>query len=117
LRHLSAPENIAANAARTRSPRPIARPLALLKELDRIRELALRIPPIRNDILGPINSVIDAVWDLQQRLRFCFANRSEAHSDAQRTFREAAATPSSKRQTKPIDRQAEARPANARRKA
>ena len=90
---------------------------ALLKELDRIRELALRIPPIRNDILGPINSVIDAVWDLQQRLRFCFANRSEAHSDAQRTFREAAATPSSKRQTKPIDRQAEARPANARRKA
>ena len=90
---------------------------ALLNELARIRELALRIPPIRNDILGPINSVIDAVWDLEQRLRFCLQNRSDAYSDTQRAFREAAATPSPKRQTKPLDRQAEARPANARRRA
>jgi hypothetical protein len=90
---------------------------ALLKELDRVRELAVRIPPIRNELIGPINSVIDAVWDLQQRLRFCLANRSEAHSETQRAFREAAATKSPKRQTKPIDRQAEAWPANARRKA
>ena len=90
---------------------------ALLKELDRIRELALRIPPIRNDILGPINSVIDAVWDLEQRLKFCLANRSAAHTDTQRAFREAAVKHSPKCQTKPIDRQAEARPANARRKA
>ena len=42
----------------------------LLQELARIREIALRIPPVRNDILGPINSVIDAVWDLEQRLRY-----------------------------------------------
>jgi hypothetical protein len=90
---------------------------ALLKEIARIRELALRIPPVRNDIIGPINSVIDAAWDLEQRLRFCLQNRSEAHNDTQRAFREAAAKTSPKRQTKPIDRQAEARPANARRKA
>ncbi len=89
----------------------------LLKELARIRELALRIPPARNDILGPINSVIDAVWDLEERLRFCLQNRSQAHSATQRAFREATATHSPKRQTKPIDRQAAARPANARRKA
>jgi hypothetical protein len=36
----------------------------LLSELAQIRELALGIPPARNDILGPINCVIDAVWDL-----------------------------------------------------
>ena len=89
----------------------------LIQEVARIRELALRIPPIRNDIIGPINSVIDAAWDLEQRLRFCFQNRCEAHNATQRAFREAAAKQSPKRQTKPIDRQAEARPANARRKA
>ena len=33
----------------------------LLAELARIREPALRIPPVRNDIIGPINSVIDGV--------------------------------------------------------
>jgi hypothetical protein len=90
---------------------------ALLKELDRIRELALHVPPVFNERVGPINSVIDAIWDLQERMRFCLANRSEAHSATQHAFREAAATQSPKRQTKPIDRQAVARPANARRKA
>jgi hypothetical protein len=44
---------------------------SLLSELARIRELALRIPPVRNDVLGPINSVVDAVWDLEGRLRYC----------------------------------------------
>ena len=90
---------------------------ALLNELDRIRELALRVPPVFNERVGPINSVIDGLWDLRERLRFCLANRLEAHSDTQRAFREAAATPSPKRQPPHIDRQAVARPANARRKA
>jgi hypothetical protein len=54
----------------------------LLSELARIRELALRIPPVRNDVLGPINSVVDAVWDLEQRLRFCF----HLHCEGQRSF-------------------------------
>ena len=55
---------------------------SLLSELSRVRELALRIPPVRNDLLGPINSVIDAVWDLEQRLRYCL----HLHCAAQRDF-------------------------------
>jgi len=54
----------------------------LLLELARIRELALRIPPVRNDIIGPINSVIDGVWDLEQRLRYCL----HLHCEGQRAF-------------------------------
>jgi hypothetical protein len=34
---------------------------SLLSELGRVRGLALNIPAARNDILGPINSVIDAL--------------------------------------------------------
>ena len=44
---------------------------ALLAELARIRELALRIPPTRNEQHGPINTVIDAIWYLEEQLRFC----------------------------------------------
>jgi len=58
---------------------------SLLSELGRIRGLALNIPAARNDILGPINSVIDALWDLEERLRerlrYCF----HLHCDAQRS--------------------------------
>jgi hypothetical protein len=54
----------------------------LLLELARIRELALRIPPVRNDVLGPVNTVVDAVWDLEQRLRYCF----HLYCEAQRSF-------------------------------
>jgi hypothetical protein len=98
-------------------PDPWFRDPDLLNELARIRELTLRIPPVSSAIIGPINSVIDAVWDLEQRIQFCQQNRAAAHSDTQRAFREAAAKQSHKRQTKPLDRQATARPANARRKA
>jgi hypothetical protein len=54
----------------------------LLSELARIRELALRIPPVRNDVLGPVNSVVDAVWDLEERLRYCL----NLHCEGQRAF-------------------------------
>jgi hypothetical protein len=54
----------------------------LLLELSRVRGLALNIPAVRNDILGPINSVIDALWDLEERLRYCF----HLHCDGQRSF-------------------------------
>jgi len=37
---------------------------------------------VRNDVLGPINSVIDALWDLEQRLRY----RLYLHCAAQRDF-------------------------------
>jgi hypothetical protein len=55
---------------------------SLLSELRRVRGLALNIPAVRNDILGPINSVIDALWDLEERLRYCF----HLHCEAQRSF-------------------------------
>jgi hypothetical protein len=55
---------------------------SLLSELGRVRGLALSIPAARNDILGPINSVIDALWDLEERLRYCF----HLHCEAQRSF-------------------------------
>jgi hypothetical protein len=91
---------------------------ALLVELARIRELALHIPPTRNEQHGPINTVIDAIWDLEQRLRFLLQNRHAKQSATQAAFRHAAAAkPPSPRQTKRIDRQTEARPANARRRA
>ena len=83
---------------------------ALLQELAPIREIALEIPPVRNDILGPINSVIDALWDLEERLRYCL----HLHCDAQRAFRTAAAQSSRKRQIKPLDRHSVARQANPR---
>jgi hypothetical protein len=89
---------------------------ALLVELARIRELALHIPPTRNEQHGAINSVIDAIWHLEQNLRFLLQNRSAAQSAKQQAFRAAAAKPPSHRQTKPLDRQAAARPANARRR-
>jgi hypothetical protein len=91
---------------------------ALLVELARIRELALHIPPTFNAQHGPINTVIDAIWRLEENVRFLLQNRSDAHTAKQQAFRDlAAAPPSSPRQTKRIDRQAAARPANARRKA
>jgi len=83
---------------------------ALLAELARIRELALRIPPTRNEQHGPINTAIDAILDLEQRLRYCL----HLHCEAQRQFYTRAAAPLSNRQTKPLDRQPAARPTNAR---
>ncbi|PYV75829.1 MAG: hypothetical protein DMG96_15960 [Acidobacteria bacterium] len=55
---------------------------SLLHELARVQELALHIPPVRNDIVGPINSVIDALWDLEERLRYCL----HLHCAVQRGF-------------------------------
>jgi len=43
---------------------------ALLAELDRIRDLAVQIPPTFNAQIGPINTVINAIWDLRERLQF-----------------------------------------------
>src|SRR4030095_12504210 len=85
----------------------------LLTELARVRQLALRIPPARNDIVGTNNSLIHASLDLAQRLRFCL----HLHCDAQRAFRTAAVQSSHKRQGKSLDRHAVARPANARPRA
>ena len=42
---------------------------ALLADLDHVRQLVLMIPH-RNDNFGQINTVLSAVWELQQRLRY-----------------------------------------------
>jgi hypothetical protein len=92
---------------------------ALLAELDRIRELAVQIPPTFNAQIGPINTVINAIWELRERLQFLIQLHAARQSATQAAFRHAAAAAptSSQRQTKRIDRQAATRPANARRKA
>jgi hypothetical protein len=92
---------------------------ALLAELDRIRDLAVQIPPTFNAQIGPINTVINAIWDLRERLNFLIQLHAARQSATQTAFRDAAAPhrTSSPHHTKRIDRQAAARPANARRKA
>lgn len=41
----------------------------LIQELGRIRQLALMVP-MHPDTYGPTNSVVDAVWNLEERLRY-----------------------------------------------
>jgi hypothetical protein len=80
---------------RTRMPDPwLLDSEALLEELARIRDLALRIPATRNELIGPTNTVIDALWDLEQRLRFCL----HLHCERQRQYFKPAAEQLSNRQ-------------------
>ena len=41
---------------------------ALIRDLDSVRELILRIP-VHNDTVLPTNAAISAVWDLRERIR------------------------------------------------
>ena len=58
----------------------------LLRELSRIRELALRIP-LHMDCVLPTNTVVDAVWRLEEQLRFLL----HLHRQGQRDFAQKAA--------------------------
>ena len=40
-----------------------------MSELARIRELALRVP-VTADSYGPTNTVVDAIWDLEERMQY-----------------------------------------------
>src|SRR5947208_4369524 len=53
---------------------------SLLHELTRIRHLAQLIPLPRNEFIGPINTVINAVWDLEQRLQYILQLQAQAQS-------------------------------------
>jgi hypothetical protein len=53
----------------------------LLNELARIRELALRVP-LSNATFLPTNSVVDAIWELEQLVRYVLS----LHREAQRAF-------------------------------
>jgi hypothetical protein len=57
------------------------------------------------------NIAIDALWNLREQIRWLLA----LHCEGQRQWTQRAATELSKRQTKSLDRQTAARPANARR--
>jgi hypothetical protein len=66
---------------------------ALLQELDRIRDLAVQIPPTFNAQIGPINTVINAIWDLRERLQFLIQLHAARQNATQAAFRDAAAAP------------------------
>ena len=66
---------------------------ALLQELDRIRDLAVQIPPTFNAQIGPINTVINAIWDLRERLQFLIQLHAARQNATQAVFRDAAAAP------------------------
>jgi hypothetical protein len=55
---------------------------ALLRELDRCRELTNRIPAANIETHFAIKSVVDALWNLRENLRFLLA----LHRDGQRRF-------------------------------
>ena len=57
---------------------------ALIRDLDSVRELVLRIP-VHNDTVLPANAAIAAVWDLRERLRFLAALQAERQRDWQKT--------------------------------
>jgi hypothetical protein len=54
----------------------------LLIELDRVREMILRVP-LHPDTYGPTNAAISYVWDLQERLRYIL----HLHIQGQHAFR------------------------------
>ena len=65
----------------------------LLGELARIRRLALLVPTTTKkiDLVMPVNTVIDAVWRLEEQLRYLL----HLHREGQRSFaqRHVSATP------------------------
>jgi hypothetical protein len=72
--------------------------LALLRELDRCRELVLQIPATTQAVHFASNIAVNAIYDLQQHLRFLFHLHCEDHRAKQRAFRDAAAKSSPKLQ-------------------
>jgi hypothetical protein len=55
---------------------------ALLRELDRCRQLVLQIPATTNDGHFASNIAIDAIWNLQKHLRYLL----HLHREGQRQF-------------------------------
>src|SRR5438128_85801 len=55
---------------------------ALLRELDRCRELVLQIPATTHAVHFATNIAIDAIWNLRENLRYLLA----LHREGQRSF-------------------------------
>jgi hypothetical protein len=86
----------------------------LLKDLDYIQELILRIPPTFNEQHGPINTAADAVYHLKQNLLYLVG----LHEQRQAAWRAAPNAQTNKpRQTQRPARQVGARTSYARRSA
>jgi len=60
---------------------------ALLRELDRCRELVLQIPATTHAVHFAANIAIDAIWNLRENLRYLLA----LHREGQRSFAKKAA--------------------------
>ena len=54
----------------------------LIQELGRIRQLALMVP-MHPDTYGPTNSVVDAVWNLEERIRYLRGLEESKKTNAQ----------------------------------
>src|SRR5436853_5571515 len=69
---------------------------ALLRELDRCRELVLEIPATTQAVHFASNIAIDAIWNLSQNLRYLL----HLHREGQRSFAKQSAESESKQQKK-----------------
>jgi len=65
---------------------------ALLRELDRCREMVLLIPAPTHETHFAINNAIDSIWNLREQLRYLLS----LHRDGQRAFAQKAATAKSR---------------------
>jgi len=81
---------------------------ALIKELDRCRELVLLIPARTHDVHFATNNAIGAIWNLREQVRYLLA----IHREGQRQWQNRAASLSDRQKPNP-GRQAGARTANA----
>jgi hypothetical protein len=79
---------------------------ALLRELDRCRELVLQIPARTQDVYFASNVANNALWTLRETIRHVLT----LHRDGQRSWQRRAAKTLSKRQKPHSDRPTEVRP-------
>ena len=86
---------------------------ALIRELDRCREMILLIPARDAAAHAAINIAINANWNLRETIRFLVATRGAG----QREWQRRAAKALSKRQTKRDETPTEVRPVLAHRSA
>jgi hypothetical protein len=86
---------------------------ALIRELDRCRELVLLIPARTNEVHLASNTAIGAAWNLREQIRHLLA----IHCEGQREWQRRAATAISKRQKQRADSRTEVRPVHTHRSA
>ena len=86
---------------------------ALIRELDRCRELVLLIPAKTQEVHFASNNAIGALWNLREQIRHLLA----IHCEGQRQWQRRAATALSKRQKQRTESRTEVRPVHEPRSA